>query len=144
MMMMGWRRRRAHPSLPPSHLLAFLVQTLNLASEKRHLPPSLFPFPFLRPILPRASAFIGRPHACAHTHDARCHHGRLISAFFAFFSLLGLRRTDGRAEKRLRERIARPPRNELSPPVVVRLEDVAEGPVSGVVRASPSQGASCP
>ena len=143
MMMMGWMEKKGTP-LPPSHLLAFLVQTLNLASEKRHLPPSLFPFPFVRPILPDASAFIGRPHACAHTHDARCHHGRLIPAFFAFFSSLGLRRRDGRAEKRLRERIARPPRNELSPSVVVRLEDVAEGPVSGVVRASPSQGASCP
>ena len=117
MMMMGWMEKKGTP-LPPSHLLAFLVQTLNLASEKRHLPPSLFPFPFVRPILPDASAFIGRPHACAHTHDAR-HHGRLIPAFFAFFSSLGLRRTDGRADERRngfeKGSPARPEMNSLLP-----------------------------
>ena len=66
---------------------------------------SFVPFPLA---LPHSLA----THACAHTHDAR-HHGRLIPAFFAFFSPLGLRRTDGRAEKRLRERIARPEMNSL-------------------------------
>ena len=141
---MGWMEKKGTP-LPPSVASSRIFGSNPQLGEraKRHLPPFQFPpFPLSLSPVPFSVAL---PHSLAtrmraQPHDAR-HHGQLIPAFFAFFLLSDCgERTSGETASRK----DRPPRNELSPSVVVRLEDVAEGPVSGVVRASPSQGASCP